>query len=151
MQQPQGRIGWTLIAGIGRVESSHANYGAANAHGDLLVPILGRVLDGSLSGTAVIDDTDGGALDGDPTYDRAVGPTQFLPETWKAYGADDNGDGNIDPQNLFDAALTTGTYLCHGHLDLSNTADITKAVLRYNNSQAYVNDVLGFALKYAAH
>ena len=150
-QQPHCGIDWTLIAGIGRVESTHANNGAASADGNLLTPILGPLLDGSLGGNATIRDTDGGELDGDPHYDRAVGPTQFLPATWRAYSADGNGDGKIDPQNLFDAALTTGNYLCHGNLDLRNPADIATAVLRYNNSQAYVNDVVGFAQKYAAH
>ena len=150
-QQPQCGIDWTLIAGIGRVESTHANNGAASADGDLLAPILGPLLDGSLGGNAIIRDTDGGELDGDPHFDRAVGPTQFLPATWRAYSADGNGDGKIDPQNLFDAALTTGNYLCHGNLDLRNPADIAKAVLRYNNSQTYVNDVVGFAQQYAAH
>ncbi|WP_024793849.1 lytic transglycosylase domain-containing protein [Tomitella biformata] len=150
-QQPQCGIDWTLIAGIGRVESTHANNGAADADGNLLTPILGPVLDGSLRGNAVIKDTDGGELDGDASFDRAVGPTQFLPETWQAYAGDGNGDGEADPQNLFDAALTTGNYLCHGNLDLRNAADIAAAVLRYNNSQAYVNDVVGFAQQYAAH
>lgn len=149
--QPQCGINWTLIAAIGRVESTHANNGAADEAGNLLTPILGPLLDGSLGGNAVIKDTDGGELDGDANYDRAVGPTQFLPETWRAYSVDGNGDGNIDPQNLFDAAATTGNYLCHGNLDLRNPADIAKAVLRYNNSQAYVNDVVGFAQQYAAH
>lgn len=150
-RQPQCGIDWTLIAAIGRVESTHANNGAASADGTLLTPIFGPVLDGSLDGNAIVKDTDGGELDGDPHYDRAVGPAQFLPETWQAYSADGNGDGKIDPQNLFDAAFTTGLYLCHGNLDLRDPADVAKAVLRYNNSQAYVNDVVGFAQQYAAH
>lgn len=148
--QPQCGIDWTLIAGIGRVESTHANNGAAAPDGNLITPILGPVLDGSLRGNAVIRDTDGGELDGNASYDRAVGPTQFLPETWKAYALDGNGDGKADPQNLFDAAATTGNYLCHGNLDLRTAGDIAKAVLRYNNSQAYVNEVVGFANRYAA-
>lgn len=149
--QPQCGIGWTLIAGIGRVESTHANNGAAAEDGNLLTPILGPVLDGSLAGNAVIRDTDGGELDGNASYDRAVGPTQFLPATWKAYATDGNGDGFADPQNLYDAAATTGNYLCHGNLDLRTAGDTARAVLRYNNSQAYVNDVVGYASQYAAH
>lgn len=150
-QQPQCGISWTLIAGIGRVESTHANNGAADAAGNLLTPILGPLLDGSLRGNAVIRDTDGGQLDGNASYDRAVGSTQFLPETWNAFAGDGNGDGVADPQNLFDAALTTGNYLCHGNLDLRSAADTARAVLRYNHSQAYVNDVVGYATQYAAH
>jgi membrane-bound lytic murein transglycosylase B len=138
-------ISWQLIAGIGRVESTHANNGKADPTGVLEVPILGPVLDGSLAGNNVIHDTDGGELDGDPHFDRAVGPMQFLPETWKHYAEDGNGDGVTDPQNLFDAALTTGRYLCDGNLDLRDSSQVTKAVLRYNNSMDYVSKVRGWA------
>ena len=146
--QPTCGIPWTLIAGIGKVESHHANEGDATPDGTLKNPIFGPVLDGSLAGNQVITDTDGGRLDGDSVHDRAVGPMQFIPATWEKYGADGNGDGKIDPQNLFDAALTTARYLCDGHLDLRNQASEATAVLRYNNSMDYVNDVLGFARSY---
>ncbi len=73
---------------------------------------------------------------------------QFLPSTWKAYAADGNGDGKSDPQNIFDAALTTARYLCDDNLDLRNPASLTTAILRYNNSMEYVNNVLGFARSY---
>ncbi|WP_028462923.1 lytic transglycosylase domain-containing protein [Nocardia sp. 348MFTsu5.1] len=141
-------ISWQLIAGIGRVESTHANNGKADPDGVLEIPILGPVLDGSLAGNNVIHDTDGGELDGDPHFDRAVGPMQFLPETWKRYAEDGNSDGVTDPQNLFDAALTTGRYLCDGNLDLRDSSQVTKAVLRYNNSMDYVSKVRGWADRY---
>ncbi|MCF8608649.1 lytic murein transglycosylase [Gordonia sp. HY285] len=141
-------IDWKLIAGIGRVESHHANLGDTDKHGRLRTPIYGPTLNGSLAGNRVVNDTDGGRLDGDATYDRAVGPMQFLPETWEHYAADGNGDGKSDPQNVYDAALTTAHYLCDDGLNLSKVADQTKAVLRYNNSTEYVNDVLGFARSY---
>lgn len=138
-------ISWQLIAGIGAVESTHANNGQADPKGELEIPILGPALDGSLAGNNVINDTDGGELDGDPNYDRAVGPMQFLPETWKKFAEDANGDGVADPQNLFDAALTTGRYLCDGNLDLRDPAQQVTAVLRYNNSMDYVSKVQGRA------
>ncbi|GAA4642589.1 lytic transglycosylase domain-containing protein [Gordonia humi] len=141
-------IDWRLIAGIGRVESHHADLGATDRHGTLRTPIYGPTLDGSLDGNRVVADTDGGKLDGDSTYDRAVGPMQFLPATWKQYAADGNGDGEADPQNVFDAALTTARYLCDEGLDLRKAADRVTAVLRYNNSMDYVSDVLGFARSY---
>ncbi|MGC4935060.1 lytic transglycosylase domain-containing protein [Gordonia sp. DT30] len=146
--QPACGIDWRLIAGIGNVESHHANNGDADSSGRLRDPIFGPTLDGSLAGNEVITDTDGGAIDGDPVHDRAVGPMQFIPATWKKYGADGNGDGVIDPQNVFDAALTTAHYLCDGGLNLRDVAGQTTAVLRYNNSMTYVSDVLGFAHGY---
>ncbi|GAC70558.1 lytic transglycosylase domain-containing protein [Gordonia soli] len=145
---PGCRIGWTLIAGIGKVESHHANNGDADAKGTLRTPIYGPTLDGSLAGNEVITDTDGGSIDGDPVHDRAVGPMQFIPATWEKYGADGNGDGKADPQNIYDAALATGRYLCDDHLDLSTAAAQVSAILRYNNSMEYVDNVLGFAKSY---
>ncbi len=145
---PRCGIDWKVIAGIGKVESHHADQGNVNPDGVLRSAIFGPVLDGSLGGNEVISDTDGGELDGDAAYDRAVGPMQFLPSTWKAYAADGNGDGKADPQNIFDAALTTGRYLCDEGLDLRNPASLTTAILRYNNSMEYVNNVLGFARSY---
>ena len=75
---------WWLLAGIGRIESGQASGGRVDAAGTTRGMILGPRLDGSVAGTAVIRDTDGGALDLDPTYDRAVGPMQFLPGTWRS-------------------------------------------------------------------
>lgn len=149
-EMPACGIDWTLIAGIGRVESTHADEGATDDQGTLVDPIYGPVLDGSLGGNQVVTDTDGGRHDGDSTYDRAVGPTQFLPSTWERYAEDANGDGEADPQNLYDAALTTGRYLCDDGLDLRNPVDITSAVLRYNHSTTYVDKVLGYSHSYSS-
>ncbi|MEO9326666.1 lytic transglycosylase domain-containing protein [Gordonia aurantiaca] len=147
-KRPHCGIDWKVIAGIGKVESHHADRGNVNPDGALRSAIFGPRLDGSLGGNEVISDTDGGELDGDPVYDRAVGPMQFLPATWKAYAIDANDDGKTDPQNIFDAALTTANYLCDGNLDLRNPASLVTAILRYNNSMEYVNNVLGFARSY---
>ncbi|MGW0022769.1 lytic transglycosylase domain-containing protein [Rhodococcus sp. NPDC003383] len=140
---------WTLLAGIGRVESGHANGGRASDDGKLFDPVIGLPLNGSLPGQATIYDTDGGALDGDTVYDRAVGPMQFIPTTWNQYAGDGNGDGVADPQNLFDSTLTTAKYLCDGGLDMRNVAQATKAIHRYNNSMAYVANVLAWSAAYS--
>ncbi|WP_280502357.1 lytic transglycosylase domain-containing protein [Nocardia farcinica] len=148
-EDPQCHMPWTLLAGIGRVESTHAFGGKADADGNPLKPVYGPVLDGSLAGNAVIYDSDGGTLDGLTGYDRAVGPMQFLPETWKRFAADGNGDGIADPQHLYDAALPTGKYLCHGDLDMRDLSQQSRAILRYNNSMAYVANVMAWENAYA--
>jgi hypothetical protein len=145
---PGCRLTWSLLAGIGRIESGHAGGGEIDAAGRTLVPILGPQLSGS-DGFATVSDTDGGSLDTDPAWDRAVGPMQFLPGTWRTYAADGNGDGTADPNNVFDAALTAGRFLCSGGRDLSTADGVTAALLRYNASMEYVRDVLAAAAAYA--
>jgi membrane-bound lytic murein transglycosylase B len=147
-ENPDCNMPWTMLAGIGRVESTHMYNGKADAGGNALAPVFGPVLDGSLSGNNVIHDSDGGALDGFSGYDRAVGPMQFLPETWTHYAADGNRDGISDPQNYYDATLTAGKYLCSGGLDMSDPAQQTRAILRYNNSMAYVANVMAWEQSY---
>ncbi|MEE1754034.1 lytic murein transglycosylase [Streptomyces sp. SP18CS02] len=139
---PGCRLSWQLLAAIGKVESGQARGGRVNADGTTLTPILGPVLDGN--GFARITDTDGGAHDGDRTYDRAVGPMQFIPSTWARWGADGNGDGRRDPHNMYDAALAAGHYLCAGPRSLTVKAHLDQAVLSYNRSDAYLRTVLSW-------
>ncbi|PCG83768.1 hypothetical protein CIB93_22840 [Streptomyces sp. WZ.A104] len=133
---------WQLLAAIGKVESGQASGGRVDARGTTLTPILGPALDGN--GFALIRDTDGGAYDGDRTYDRAVGPMQFIPSTWAAWGRDGNGDGRKDPNNIYDAALAAGHYLCAGPRDLTRRADLDRAILSYNRSETYLRTVLSW-------
>jgi hypothetical protein len=146
---PGCRLTWPLVAGIGKIESGHASGGAVDADGTTRRPILGPQLTGT-GGNAAIRDTDGGALDHDATWDRAVGPTQFIPSSWRIYGADGNGDGRADPDNVFDAGLATARYLCAGGGDLSDAAARHDAVFSYNHSEAYVATVLRWADAYAS-
>ncbi|MQA84100.1 MAG: hypothetical protein GEV03_05585 [Streptosporangiales bacterium] len=97
---------------------------------------------------ALISDTDGGSFDSDTSFDRAVGPMQFLPGTWRAVGADGNDDGAADPGNLYDAALSAGRYLCAGPVNLNDPAQLRAAVYRYNQSSSYVDLVLALAAAY---
>ena len=145
---PSCHLPWWLLAGIGRIESGHASGGRVDAAGTTRGVILGVRLDGSLPGTSVIRDTDHGVLDGDPLFDRAVGPMQFLPGTWARWGRDGNGDGTKDPNNVFDAATAAGAYLCAGGRDLATPAGISAAVLSYNNSQPYLQSVVSWGAAY---
>jgi membrane-bound lytic murein transglycosylase B len=139
-------ISWNLLAGIGRIESMHANGGATDARGTAIRPIYGPALDGTLPGNEVIVQS---KADGQVTYARAMGPMQFLPGTWARYAADGKGDGVADPQNLFDSALAAARYLCSGGLNLRDPSQVMSAILRYNNSMAYAQNVLGWAAAYA--
>jgi hypothetical protein len=139
---------WWLLAGIGRIESGQASGGRVDAAGTTRGMILGPRLDGSVAGTAVIRDTDGGALDLDPTYDRAVGPMQFLPGTWRLFASDGNADGRSDPHNVYDAALAAGRYLCASGGDLRTPTGLATAVLSYNYSTTYLSAVLAWGLAY---
>jgi membrane-bound lytic murein transglycosylase B len=136
-------IPWELIAAIGRVESDHGQYGGNTLNSDgVSVPgIYGPTLDGK-NGTQAIMDTDGGQLDKDPVYDRAVGPMQFIPSTWSSVKVDADGDGQRNPQDIDDASLASAVYLCSGNDDLSSRSGQEAAVFRYNHSQAYVDLVL---------
>jgi hypothetical protein len=144
---PNCGLSWNLLAGIGRIESLHANNGATDARGTAVRPIYGPTLDGSLAGNETI--VQSMAPNGMATYARAMGPMQFLPGTWARYASDGDGDGKADPQNLFDSALAAGRYLCSGGLNLRDQSQVLSAILRYNNSMPYARNVLGWAAAYA--
>ncbi|GAA2813177.1 lytic transglycosylase domain-containing protein [Saccharopolyspora taberi] len=147
---PDCRISWTVLAGIGAVESSHGRHGGAKLDltGRPSSAIIGLPLDGS-PGVKRIDDTDGGRLDGDTRWDRAVGPLQFIPATWQKWAADADGDGVADPHDIDDAALAAGTYLCDSAGgDLRDPDRFWKALMTYNESRAYGQEVLDYADHY---
>jgi membrane-bound lytic murein transglycosylase B len=138
-------ISWNLLAGIGRIESVHANGGATDSHGTAINPIYGPTLDGTLAGNETIVQS---VQSGRVNYARALGPMQFLPGTWARYASDGDGDGKADVQNVFDASLAAARYLCSGGLNLRNPSQVMTAILRYNNSTAYASNVLGWAAAY---
>jgi hypothetical protein len=143
---PGCHLDWTLLAAIGQVESDHGQVGGSHLdrNGVAHPPIYGPLLDGR-NGVAMISDTDAGRIDGSRTFDRAVGPMQFLPSTWAAVAVDGNGDGQRNVQDINDAALGAAVYLCAGQGDLSTHAGRAAAVFSYNHSQAYVALVLGIS------
>jgi hypothetical protein len=147
---PACRLEWPLIAAIGRVESDHgrANGNVLSADGRSQPGIYGIPLTGE-GGTAQISDTDNGVYDRDPTWDRAVGPMQFIPSTWQVVAVDGDNDGVENPQDIDDAALATAVYLCAGDGNLGTDAGAREAVYRYNHSDDYVDLVLSIAAAYA--
>ena len=151
-QDPSCRLGWTTLAAIGGIESGHGTHGGAvlAEDGKPSIPIIGPALDGRPGFAAIRAEPDATAWHGDPVWDHAVGPLQFLPSTWRRWAADGDGDQVADPNDLDDAALAAGRYLCAAGTDLTAAADWQAAVLSYNHSAAYVASVLSWANGYAA-
>lgn len=120
-------LDWRLLAAIGRIESSDGKN------------LIGIRLDGR-NNTAIIRDTDGGRIDGDKVYDRAVGVMQCIPETCTSFAVDANKDGTINFFDPYDGIYTAVNYLCaNGAADPKR---LETAILNYNHSSKYLHQVL---------
>ncbi|MDQ4069448.1 MAG: lytic murein transglycosylase [Actinomycetota bacterium] len=76
----------------------------------------------------------------------AMGPMQFLADTWAAYGVDGDGDGGVDVYRPADAVFGAANYLCaSGAGDPSRLAE---AIWAYNHADWYVTAVLSRAAAY---
>ncbi len=146
-QKPNCRISWRTIAAIGAVEGAHGSYGGRTLQRDAVPdrPIIGLALNGTNTDNfgevvANIADTDRGRWDGDAVHDRAVGPMQFIPETWTRWAGDGDADGVHNPQDLDDAALAAAGYLCN-YGSHRSWETWKAAVFGYNHSPAYVASV----------
>ncbi len=150
-QHPECGITWTTIAGIAGTESKHGQHRGTSIapNGDTSPQIRGPQLDGTNGNMRIVDDENPGTAD-NPNFVRAMGPFQFLPETWTRFGVDANGDGRADPDNMDDAALSAARYLCvSAGGDMTTAAGWEKAVLTYNNSMSYVLEVRDRANAYS--
>jgi hypothetical protein len=146
--KPECRLSWNTLAGIGRIESNHGRHDGSSIGPDGTVspPIYGPALDGN--GVALVPDSDGGAIDGDATADRAVGPMQMIPQTWRNWHIDGNADGTEDPQNIEDATLAAARYLCRASTALDTEAGWRKAITSYNDATTYIDAVARAAESY---
>ncbi|HYI53348.1 MAG TPA: lytic murein transglycosylase, partial [Microlunatus sp.] len=135
-------LSMSLLAAIGQVESGNLARQRIDAQHRVVPGVLGPVLNGSEY--AAIPDTDNGRWDGHRTWDRALGPLQFLPASWRVAGMDADGDGRRDPQNVYDAAGAAMVYLCDGGRDLGTRKGLEEAVLAYNHSRDYLRLVLAW-------
>ena len=73
-----------------------------------------------------------------PSSAGAIGWTQFMPETWRQFGVDANGDGRRDPMTASDAIFSAARYLRH----LGAPQDWGRALFGYNHDRSYVQEVL---------
>ena len=145
---PACKLSWTTLAAIGEAESDHGRHGGSSigADGTVAPPIYGVALNGG--GVALIPDSDGGAIDQDAAADRAVGPMQLIPQTWRNWHADGNGDGVEDPQNIDDAVVATSNYLCRASSALDTQTGWRAAISAYNSAPSYLDKVATFAVRY---
>ncbi|ULE31325.1 lytic transglycosylase domain-containing protein [Mycobacterium sp. IDR2000157661] len=150
VENPDCHLSWTTLAGIGQVESHHGTYrGAAIApNGDVRPPIRGVLLDGTNGNLEIMDDA-AISNDGESQFARAMGPMQFIPETWRLYGVDANNDGDVSADNMDDAALSAAGYLCWTGKDLSTPRGWMNALRAYNLSDQYARTVRDWAKAYA--
>ncbi|MBF4463321.1 MULTISPECIES: murein transglycosylase [unclassified Rathayibacter] len=142
---PGCRLDWATLAGIGYVESRHGTIdgGELGDDGRPTEPIFGPRLDGTRFDR--VDDHDGGALDGDPEVDRAMGPLQIIPATWMAWASP-----GWDPQNIDQQAVTAARYLCAAGGDLSTESGWRAAIAAYNPAASYADKVAEAASRYAS-
>jgi membrane-bound lytic murein transglycosylase B len=142
---PECRLDWATLAGIGYVESRHGTIdgGELGADGRPTEPIYGPRLDGTRFDR--VEDNDGGALDGDAEVDRAMGPLQIIPATWMAWAS-----SGWDPQNVDQQAVTAARYLCEAGGDLSTESGWRAAIAAYNPAESYAGKVAEAASRYAA-
>jgi membrane-bound lytic murein transglycosylase B len=152
LSEPEGcEVGWTTLAGIGWIESQHGTLEGRTLgdDGHASTPILGPALDGDPY-AAIPATPETTRWHGDPDWDHAVGPMQFIPSTWEQWGADGDGDGVADPNDLDDAAAAAVAYLCADGHDLTSGAGWADAIFGYNHDDSYVAGVHAAASEYAA-
>lgn len=148
---PKGcELGWTTLAGIGWVESQHGTIDGRSLgeDGRSSEPILGPALDGGEGVAAIRATAESALLHGNPVWDHAMGPMQFIPSTWTRWGRDGDGDRVVDPHDVDDAAASAAAYLCHDGHDLTSASGWNAAIYSYNHDNGYVASVHAAANRY---
>ena len=74
---------------------------------------------------------------------------QIIPGVWEEFGADGNGDGFRNPNNVYDAVTTVAVYLCSEGDDLKRPRDLVASLLRYQHSKDFVATVLRWMRVYS--
>ena len=125
-------IPWTVLAGIGTVESDNGQSTAPGVHSGTNPFGAAGPMQFGVGGAA--DDTWGGA------------PVHPASERTGGYGIDGDGDGIVDVYDPGDAIPSAAWFLqAHGA-----HGDLQAALFAFNHSAAYVSDVLSWAARYSA-
>jgi membrane-bound lytic murein transglycosylase B len=142
-------LSWNSLAAIGYVESRHGTAGGSKLddNGTAIPGIFGVALSGG--STENIPDSDTGTIDGDAAFDRAIGPMQLIPQTWRNWHTDASGDGIEDPQNIDDAVMATANYLCRASKDMAHPAGWRTGISAFNSAPSYLRSVARLANEYA--
>ena len=86
------------------------------------------------------------------SFAGAFGLPQFIPTSYLTYGADGNGDDNIQLHDRYDAIVSVANYLkAHGWRPGSTNEEMMKVLFRYNRSRLYGETVLKCAGKLKDH
>lgn len=72
----------------------------------------------------------------------AMGPAQFIPSTFRKYGADGDCDGRKDPFNMTDAIASVAHLLKRSGWKAGSEKNMRSALWMYNHSDVYVNTVM---------
>jgi hypothetical protein len=100
-----------------------------------------------LAAIGQIESADGQNLG--PSTAGALGPMQFLPSTWQAWGTDGFGDtGPPNIMNPYDAVPSAARLLCADGAT-SGGSGLRTAIFDYNHAGWYVDEVLTLAGEYA--
>lgn len=138
---------WQLVAAIGEIETGHGGHGGGSIDEDGLVSprIFGPPLDGSGGSRHLPIGRWLGWWGLAGPWQQSVGPMQFLAGTFTAWAVDGDGDGMANPHDIDDAVASAANYLCGE----AGVDDERVAVLRYNSSAAYVDQVIAAANRIA--
>jgi membrane-bound lytic murein transglycosylase B len=148
---PSCKISWTTLAGVAKITSDHGRSGGGkiDSRGQLRPALTGPALNGS-GGQPRVGDSDGGALDGDTSWDHAIGPMLMTPAMWRASGVDGDSDGLADPQDIDDASLGAAYHLCAAGGDISVVANWKKAISGYHGLSSQIDKIFESAQSYGA-
>jgi hypothetical protein len=94
-------------------------------------------------------ETDFGRLADVTSSAGAIGHFQFLPSSWRIFGADGDGDGRKDPYDFDDAVMGAAKHLrSSGGGDSASPGFWQRALFGYNHAQWYVEEVLAEAERF---